>query len=186
MQVVADESATAVADVEEQRFAFGHDLAPVLPSRPVEIDGDEPLSFGRVIGEEIELAADVCDDARLAGEVVYEVTQLPVVILEVDDGNGRFGRGAMPDVHDDKAPVLAHLGLRNPLRSIGLETSSSSCCARAESVEKDPYRATFLEILAVRHWRLRGAVEKAGAVLGPRGRAELGPLDQVVCDPARC
>ena len=63
----------------------------------------------------------------LAGEVVYEVTQLPVVILEIDDGNGRFGRGPMPDVHDDKAPVLAHLGLRNPLRSIGLEKSSSSC-----------------------------------------------------------
>ena len=66
LQVVADESATALADVEEQRFAFGHDLGPVLPSRPVDIDGDEPLSWGRgVIGEEIELAAEVCDHACL-------------------------------------------------------------------------------------------------------------------------
>ena len=169
----------------EQGRRLGNHLPPLLSSRVLEVNRNDPLALCRVIGEEIEGAADVRNVARLRGELGHERAQAAPGIVAVENAQLGFGSGPLRDGDHDETAVLTHDCLECPLGLLGgFKDDLVFALLRPELVESDLLGRGRFEVLGTGRGPVDEPVVEARPVLQPGCARVLGPVHHIRAVPA--
>ncbi len=180
LQVVDDDMPADHTHAVQHILGLGDDLAPVFRLRVLRVDYDQAILGCAIIGAEIQIVADIADQA--------------VVVVEALDDGPEFGPGlrqvlvddritvvrADRDRDDEMITVVGHRCARTPVGLFrNLVHQFVLGLRRADAVEPDLHvLVERLELLRFRRRRITAVVE-ARAVSGPGEGRELEPLEPI-------